>query len=237
MVRLHDHHLTTEHSYMYIIVVGAGSIGSQVIELAVTAGHEVVVVETDPAVADTAAADYDCLVLNDDATEKETLQEAGAEKADAVISTTDREAVNIMVMLLADDLGIPSLVSVVHNPEHMQMFRRIGVNVLENPQRLIAEYLFQAVQRPSVKDFMRLADGAEIVEITASEGAPIVDKTLRAADDSGLLGDEVLVVAIERGETVITPKGDTTIEAGDLVTVFSRDGITEELMQIFRGDD
>lgn len=221
---------------MYIIVVGAGSIGSQVIELAVTAGHEVVVVEKDPSVADTAAADYDCLVLNDDATEMETLQEAGADKADAIISTTDEEAVNIMVMLLADDLDIPSLVSVVHNPEHMEMFRRIGVNVLENPQRLIAEYLFQAVQRPSVKDFMRLAEGAEIVEITASEGAPIVDKTLRAADEADLIGEEVLIVAIERSGSVITPKGDTVIEAGDLVTVFSRDGITEALVEIFGGD-
>lgn len=220
---------------MYIIVVGAGSIGSPVIELAVSAGHEVVVVEKDATVADVAAADHDCLVLNDDATEMETLEEAGAEKADAIISTTDQEAVNIMVMLLADDLDIPSLVSVVHNPEHMEMFRRIGVNVLENPQRLIAEYLFQAVQRPSVKDFMRLADGAEIIEITASAGAPIVDMTLRGADESGLIGEEVLVVAIERGNTVITPKGDTTIQAGDLVSVFSRDGITESLMAIFTG--
>jgi len=220
---------------MYIIVVGAGSIGSPVIELAVSAGHEVVVVEKDATVADVAAADHDCLVLNDDATEMETLEEAGAEKADAIISTTDQEAVNIMVMLLADDLDIPSLVSVVHNPEHMEMFRRIGVNVLENPQRLIAEYLFQAVQRPSVKDFMRLADGAEIIEITASAGAPIIDMTLRGADESGLIGEEVLVVAIERGNTVITPKGDTTIQAGDLVSVFSRDGITESLMAIFTG--
>lgn len=221
---------------MYLIVVGAGDIGSSLLDIAIRNENEVVVIEKDRERADYAAGEFDCLVLNDDATSLETLEDAGADRADAIISTTDEDAINIMVLLLAQDLDIPSLVSVVHNPDHMSVFRRIGANVIENPQRLIAEYLFRAVQRPSVKDFMRLAGGAEVFEITVTEAAPIAETTLKEADADGLFDEETLVVALQRDGEVITPRGDTEIRTGDLVTVFSRKGITPAVMHVFTGD-
>ncbi|MFB6183677.1 MAG: TrkA family potassium uptake protein [Haloarculaceae archaeon] len=219
---------------MYLIVVGAGNIGMPLLSLATNDGHEVVVIEKDEDVADAAARAFDCLVLNADATVADTLDEAGADRADAIISTTDRDATNVMVMLLADELGIPSRVSVVHDEEHMSLFRKIGVNIIENPQHLIAEYLYRAVQRPSIKDVLHLAGNAEVFEITVTDGAPLAGKTLEDADEAGLLGDEeVLVVAIERGDTVLTPRGDTEIRAGDLVTVFSKHGYVPEITDRF----
>lgn len=187
-----------------MIIVGAGNIGTPLVRMATQESHEVVVIEKDGNRADEAAREYDCLVLNDDATVLETLEDAGAEHADAIISTTDTDATNVMVMLLAKETGIPSLVSVVHDPEHMDLFRRIGVNVLENPQELIAEYLYRAVQRPTVRDFMHLGGSAEIFEVLVTEGAPIVDVTLQKADERGLLDDDVLALFGEdEGEWVL----------------------------------
>lgn len=222
---------------MYVIIVGAGSIGTPLIELATRQRNNVVVIENDADVAEKAASNYDCLVLNADATVMENLEEAGADEADAIISTTDQDAVNIMVMLLAKELEVPSLVSVVHNPEHMRVFRQIGVNVLENPQHLIAEYLFRAVQRPSVKDFMHIGDKAEVFEITVTEGSPIAGQTLQTAGEMGILGDDVLVVAIERNQSVITPRGDVEVRVGDLLTVFSKQGFTPDVMDMFTGSE
>lgn len=220
---------------MYAIVVGAGQIGTPVIDMLTRSSHEVVVVERDPDTADRVGREHDCLVINANATVKETLVDAGAERADAIISTTEEDATNIMVLLLAQELEVPSLVSVVQNPEHMSLFRQIGANVIENPQRLIAEYLVRAVQRPSVKDFMHLAGDAEVFEITVTDGAPLAASTLRRAGDRGVIGDDVLVVAIERNGEVITPRGESTIRAGDLLTVFSREGMTGDVIEQFTG--
>jgi len=221
---------------MYVIVVGAGQIGSQVIDLLTSAGNDVVVLEADPAVADETARRYDCLVRTADATVKENLIEAGADEADAVIATTEADATNMMVLMLGQDLEIPSLVSVVQNPEHKSLFRRIGANVLENPQQLIAEYLVRAVQRPSVQDFMSLEGDAEIFEITVTADAPIAELTIEDADAAGLLGEDVVVVAIERPDEVVTPRGATVVHEGDLVTVFSREGATERVVEEFTGE-
>ncbi|ADQ67799.1 TrkA family potassium uptake protein [Halogeometricum borinquense] len=220
---------------MYIIIVGAGNIGTPLIEIATRGGNEVVVIERDTEKAEEAASTFDCLVLNDDATEKQTLSDAGADRADALISTTDKDATNIMVCLLAKELQIPNIVSVVHNPEHMGIYRRIGVNTMENPQRLIAEYLYRAVKRPSIVDYMRVGDEAEVFEIAVDENAPLAGQTIQEAASEGYLGAGMLIVAIERDGTgdPITPRGNTVIEAGDLLTVYSAEGATPEVTDVF----
>ncbi|WP_254534846.1 potassium channel family protein [Halomarina litorea] len=220
---------------MYIIIVGAGDIGTPLIDIATRSGNEVVVIERDEAKADRVASEHDCLVLNADATVKETLVDAGADQADALISTTDQDATNIMVCLLSQELKIPGVVSVVHNPEHMGLFRQIGVNTMENPQQLIAEYLYRAVARPAIVDYMRIGEEAEVFEITVTEEAPVAGKTLIEAAESGLIDDDTLVVAIGREgtESPITPRGQTEIRAGDLLTVYSARGADPELTDIF----
>ncbi len=220
---------------MYIVIVGAGDIGDPLIEIATAGGNEVVVIERDDERAERASRKYDCLVINDDATSIDTLEDAGAYRADALISTTDQDATNVMVCLLAQELDVPDVVSVVHNPEHMNLYRQIGVNTMQNPQHLIAEYLYRAVKRPSIVDFMRIGEEAEVFEITVEPNAPIAGKTLRQADEENLLDEGMLVVAIERNGngSPITPRGDTTIEAGDLLTVYSSEGATPDVTDIF----
>lgn len=220
---------------MYIIIIGAGDIGTPLIDIATRSGNEVVVVERDETRANRAADEFDCLVLNADATTKETLDDAGAAQADALISTTDQDATNVMTCLLAKEFEIPAILSVVHNPEHMGLFKQIGVNTMENPQQLIAEYLYRAVARPAIVDYMRIGEAAEVFEITVAEEAPIAGKTLQEAARSGLLTDDMLVVAIERdGNTQpITPRGDTILEVGDLLTVYSGVGADPEITDIF----
>ena len=87
-----------------------------------------------------------------------------------------------------------------------------------------------------VADFQSLSGGAEVVEFTVPEDAPITGQTLEAANESGLIDDEILVVSLERGETMLTPKGDTTIEAGDVLSLFAPDSIPEQTMRAFQPD-
>jgi len=220
---------------MYLIIVGAGDIGTPLIEIATDTGNEVVVIEKNTTRADEVASEYDCMVLNADATVKDTLVDAGSERADAIITTTDQDATNIMISLLAKELDIPAIVSVVHNPEHMNLFRQIGVNTMENPQRLIAEALFRAVDRPSIVDYMRVGDTAEVFEITVTDDTPIAGMILGEADEEGLVDEDTLIVAIERedAETPITPRGRTRVEPADLLTVYSGSGATPAVTDIF----
>ncbi|PSP36880.1 TrkA family potassium uptake protein [Halobacteriales archaeon QH_2_66_30] len=219
---------------MYLIIVGAGDIGTPLIDIATRAGNEVVVVENDPDRADHVASEYDCLVLEANATVKSTLADAGADRADAIVTTTDKDATNIMICLLAGELEIPEVISVVHDPEHMTLYERIGVNTMENPQQLIAEHLYRAVARPAIGDFLRIGETAEVFEIEVTEEAPIADKTIAEAAAADILPEDVLIVAIDRENSEpVTPRGDIRIVPGDVLTVYSGFGATPELTDVF----
>lgn len=85
----------------------------------------------------------------------------------------------------------------------------------------------------AMTDMVSLPGGAEVVDVTVSKDTPIVNTTLREANEQSLLGGEVLVIAIERGDEMITPKGDTEIRSGDLISVFARDSASESILEFF----
>lgn len=93
-----------------------------------------------------------------------------------------------------------------------------------------------AHQPPRIADFRSLSGGAEVVEFTVPEDAPIVGQTLEEANETGVLADEHLVVSLERGDAMLTPKGDTTIEAGDVLTLFAPESIPDRTAQAFQAD-
>lgn len=91
--------------------------------------------------------------------------------------------------------------------------------------------------RQSIMDVTSLTGGAEVVELTVHEDAPVAGRTLEEANQEGLIGPDVLVIAIERDESVITPKGGTEVLPDDVVSLFTRGGIKQATVQAFGGDE
>jgi len=90
-----------------------------------------------------------------------------------------------------------------------------------------------APKGPSLTDFMSLAGGAEVVEFTVSDEAEIAGLTIQQAVEEGLLADEMLVVGVERDGEVLTPKGETTIETEDVISLFSKTGLKKDALEVF----
>jgi DNA-binding Lrp family transcriptional regulator len=82
-------------------------------------------------------------------------------------------------------------------------------------------------------DFISLTGDANVVDVTVQEEATIVGQTLAEAVEAGILDENTLVIAIERGDRVMTPHGSTTIQSDDIVTLLSRGGDTEDTLAAF----
>ncbi|WP_417750469.1 winged helix-turn-helix transcriptional regulator [Salinibaculum salinum] len=91
----------------------------------------------------------------------------------------------------------------------------------------------EARSRYEPTDFISLTGDANVVDVTVQEGAPIVGQTLAGAVDDGTLDEDTLVIAIERGDRVMTPHGSTTVQSDDIVTLLSRGGGTDETLTAF----
>lgn len=91
---------------------------------------------------------------------------------------------------------------------------------------------------PSVGNLMNLqelAGDAKVVDVIVSESGRAAGLEIRELSEAGLLHDGSLIVAIERGDEVIMPNGNTEIRPGDVVTVLSQDGEADQLTELFSG--
>ncbi|AGB38444.1 Lrp/AsnC family transcriptional regulator [Natronococcus occultus] len=119
---------------------------------------------------------------------------------------------------------------------------KLGLEI--DDEKLVRTEQFQAYHafgpaetHQQFSDYISLAGGNEVVEITVDDDAPIVGKSLEQADGEGLLEDDTLVVSIERTDDVLTPTGGTEVRAGDILTVLSRSDFDTSMLRAFQSDD
>jgi trk system potassium uptake protein len=215
---------------VYIIIVGLGGIGQNLARIAVSEKHNVVVIDVDQERCRDIAGKYDLISIPGDATLQAVLEESGIAEADAMICTTGSDAVNLLVMLQAKERNVPHLTTIVNEPEHIEIFKRMGITIHKNPSAVVAEDLYNTMLRPTINNFVSLAGGkAEILEIIIKEKSHAAGKAIR---DLGLPAN-VLVIAVEREDEVIIPEGSTVIDVGDSVYVFVRRNLVDRIFNLF----
>ncbi|MBU1048803.1 TrkA family potassium uptake protein [Candidatus Bipolaricaulota bacterium] len=215
---------------MYMIIVGAGSIGTSLIDIAVCEKNNVVVIDSSAERAREISNKYDITVLSGDATSADTIREAGAERADALVVTTSDDAVNLMVVSIAAHLDIPSIVSIVNETEHADFFRKLGANVMENPEEVVAQHLYNAVKQPNVQDFALLPQGAQIFRLQINEESPLAGRSIADSIQRGFIPEAIRVLAIAREDedTQSIAMGDSILAEGDILTLFSLQRVSDE---------
>ncbi len=222
---------------MRVIVAGGGSVGRFIAEQLLAAGHEVVLLDNDPAVVRRARSEGEpkgvAWILGD-ACEVDLLARAGAESADVVAAVTGDDEDNLVISLLAkQEFGVPRVVARVNNPKNEWMFNDSwGVDVSVSTPHLLTALVQEAV---SVGTFIRLLSfeggRARLAEVTLADDSPARDREIV---ELGLPRDST-VVAVIRSERVVVPRGDTVIRAGDEVLVLVTEDSEAEVRRILTG--
>jgi len=220
---------------MYMIIVGAGSIGLSLIEIATKEKNNVVVLEANPERARDISNKFDITVLNGNATLASTLREAGSERADALITTTSDDAVNLMVVSLAEQLKIPSIVSIVNSKDHAEFFNRLGANVMENPEEVVANHLYTAVKRPKVKDFTILSHNDQIFRLVVKKESVLAGKSFAECMNRKIVPDSMNIIAVEREDKKEIVTSETIFAPNDVLTIFTIERAGDELIEKLTG--
>jgi len=212
---------------MYIIIVGLGGIGRSLTQLAVEHGNNVVIIDRDEQRCSEILEHYDVLAVTGNATDKSILEDAGIDRADALVATTSDDSVNLMTCWLAKRFKVPTVVSIVNQKEHSDLFSEVGVRISENPDELVAQRLYYWAENPQMQQLASIPGGT-IFEIVAEEGAPLVDHEIRE-----LKVKDFVFIAIRRaGGELIIPSGNVKIRPGDTITVFTKKEAEDECLAI-----
>ena len=137
---------------MFVLIVGAGRVGSSVAKVALAAGNEVSVLDEDPlsherldANQPTSWEDAGGRFTVGTALEVEALHEAGIEQADVVVCSTDGDNTNIIVAQLAKKrFQVPKVVVRVLDPYRAEWYSEQGLQTV-CPTQVAIDMLTEAV--------------------------------------------------------------------------------------------
>ena len=198
---------------MKVAIAGAGAVGRSIARELIDNGHEVLLVDKEPAKITPDRIPGAHWLLGD-ACEVANLEEASLEEFDVVIGATGDDKVNLVVSLLAKtEFAVQRVVARINHPSNEWLFTEAwGVDRAVSTPRVLASIVEEAVTVGDVVQLFSIREGqANLVELTLPEGARIEGRAVRDLD----LPRDVTLVAIVRGDRVITPTPEDALEAGD----------------------
>lgn len=190
---------------MHVIVVGGGPVGDSLLQLALADGHDAMPIEADEDAAERLAQKHDALILNASITTDDIMDEAGAKRADALIAVTSDDAASLMAMVLGQEAGIANLTSVVNQKSHQQLFERLGIRVLVDPEILVARHLLDMVRHPQAEDVTTLGDREQIYELRLAQPSPLVGHSLAELAEGDDLPEDTFIVSVMRNDQALFP--------------------------------
>jgi Trk K+ transport system NAD-binding subunit len=217
---------------MRVIIAGGGKVGRALAERLEDRGENVVIIEQDRDVVETARnAGYSVHI--GDATDTDVLRSAGAENAKLVVAATGDDDSNLLVAQLASSkFEVDDVVARANNPDNVDAFEDLGVRTISSVQAT-AWAIDNAIERPALSSWMteigRSGDVQEI-EVTSPQ---LVGKTIREIGPE-LPGGCLVALVARNGETHV-PDADFTIQEGDRVTLLGRREGVREAMEYCQG--
>lgn len=220
---------------MRIIIVGAGEVGFHIAQKLSEENQDVFLIDKDQEKVRRITENLDVQVILGSGTSPDTLRNSGIEDAQMLVAATDSDEVNLIACLLARHLN-PYIVKLarVRNPEYLKEKDLFGQDLLSveqiiNPESVMVETIRDLMMVPGASDVINFVDGrVKLVGVTVKPDSPFVGRQLLSF--KGMEG-KLLLGAIVRGEQVIIPHGEDTLEANDMVYVVVR---SDELPAVFR---
>lgn len=208
---------------MRVVVVGCGKIGHAIIGSLLKERHDVLCIDSDPAVISEITNSYDVMAICGNGISHGVLKEAGIEKTELFIAVTGSDEFNMLSCLAAKKLGAKHTVARIRNSEYntesMGFIKdSLNLSMAINPEKLTAEALYNLLKLPSaIKIDTFTSRKFEIVELIVKKGSKIAQMSLMEMRKK--FSGKFLIAVIERGDDVFIPNGTMTVCEGDKICV------------------
>ena len=202
-----------------VVILGGTRIAAMTAEILIDAGYEVLIVEQEQSRAAFIARRSRASVMQADPTDADFLTSLRLGSGDVVVGLSGHDELNLMGCLMAGAVGAPKTIARFGKMQVAGLLRNVGIDATLSSRVAVANMILQFVRRDRILSVATVKDtDAEAIEIELGPGSPAIGVQLV---DLGLPRDAVLG-GIVRGDGVVVPKGNTTLQVGDHVVMFAK---------------
>lgn len=206
---------------MKIIIVGCGKVGTTLAEQLNRENHDIMVIDKNASVINSITERFDVMGIVGNGAVYQVQIEAGIKDTDLLIATTNSDELNMLCCLIAKKAGNCHTIARIRNPEYDSEVRYIreelGLSLAINPEMAAALEISRLLRFPSAIKVDTFAKGrVEIMKFLVPENSVLHNMPVR--DVFRKLDCHVLICAIEHGNDVIIPDGNSIITSGDKIS-------------------
>ena len=180
----------------------------------------------------------EAVVIHGDGTDKETLQEEGLEKTDALVCLTGMDEENIVVALYAKAKKVSKVIAKINRISFDEILDALDIDGFISPKMIAANNIVRYVRAmqnsagsSNVETLHKLVnEQIEALEFKVREKSSVVGVPLKDLKTKS----EVLVATIIRNGRVIIPGGNDMIEVDDSVIIITRNKHLTDLKDILK---
>ena len=162
------------------------------------------------------------IIINGDGSNTELLKEEGIEDVEAFVPLTGIDEENVVLTLHAKQVSNAKVITKINRLGFSHVFNNMDLGSVIYPKFLTSETIIAYVRArtaasgSSIETLYHLFDGrAEAIEFRVGADSGITGIPLREMK----LKDNLLLSFIGRGEKIIIPSGNDTIQPGDTVMI------------------
>lgn len=218
----------------HIILCGFGRYGRVIGQNLLDHQLPVVVIEQDESVIESIQSTAgQMLYIHADATQDETLVQAGISRARAIITALSDDSDNLFIVFSARQLnpGI-QIISRAVQPRSEEKLHRAGANNVVLPDQIGGFYMATLISKPGAVEFFTFItneyDGDVGFEELSYNDIPQVDRgtAIRDLHLRSQTGVNIIGYRTREGQYIVNPDPDTALEPGDSFIIL---GSTEQL--------
>jgi len=214
-----------------IMILGGSKIGRRVAQL-LEDRMTVKLIESDEEkslqLADTLTK---TLVIKGDGRDIDLLAQEGIIDVDAFVAVTEDAETNIITCLMAKHLGVKKAIALVDKVNYIPLTQTIGLDSLINKKLIAANNISRYIRKSEVVALSTLEGiDADIMEYVVQPNSLITKKLIKDLN----FPKEAIIGGIIRGDESLIAVGDTRIQNGDKVVVFSLPGGVKQTEKFFK---
>ncbi len=210
---------------MFIIIAGAGLVGSNLAKNLMLEKHDVVIIDKNQDKCDTVFADTGVIAITGSITSVDILKEAGIEKADVVVAATENDASNIVFAILSKTYNVPYIIGRINHPDYEKSYKAAGVNTLLNENEILVNQMLLKIHYPELTRVASIGGRqGNIYKLTVPKNGIIVGKTIKEIVQRADFPKECLFmskISYKTKEFAII-HGDNILESNDEVFFIAR---------------
>ncbi|MEM7439040.1 MAG: Trk system potassium transporter TrkA [Pseudomonadota bacterium] len=204
-----------------VIIIGGGNVGLQVAKQLEQRSERIraKVIERNRECAERAADALErTIVLHGDGLDMELLEEANLEKSDAILAVTDDDKTNLLTATRAKSAGCPMALALVNDHSLGPLMKPLGIDAFIHPRATTVSSILRHIRHGRVRQVYSIGDAeAEVIEAQVLSTSPISGRPIREID----LPDGAMIVALRKGDQLVSPTGSTRVDEGDIVVLFA----------------